>query len=98
MAKLTKAQQQISFYPEEGTAFCDKTKSQKLFVIESQDNVAVVNNVEDGFVAVHSLDDGYDDYPNWLDSVKSGTIEVVWCPVMKRVSNNKDYLNHWKLT
>lgn len=96
MAKLTK--QQTTFYPQEGTAFCDKQNTQKLLIVESEENLAAINNAQDGFVAVHSLHDGYDDFPNWLESVKSGKIEVVWCPEMKRVSNNKDYLNHWKLT
>jgi len=99
MPKATsKEKEKTTFYPEQETAFCDKSSTQKLLIVESQENLAVINDLEDGFVAVYSLESGHEDFANWLQSVKDGKIEVVWCPVMKRVENNKDYLKHWKLS
>ncbi len=98
MAKLSNKQDKISmFYPLPGTAFCDKSSPAKVLVVESSDNLAAMYEIEDGFVAVHSLDGGFEDFESWLEKVKKGSIEVIWCPEMKRVSNNKDYLSHWKL-
>jgi len=98
MAKIIKSQQQTTFYPLQGTAFYDKSKSHKLFIVESKENLAVINDIDDGFVAIHSLDEGYDDFSNWLSCVKEGKIEIAWCPEMKRVSSNNEYLQHWKLS
>ena len=101
MPKITskeKTPEKTTFYPQAGTAFCDCGSTPKIIVVESEENLAAINDPEDGFVAVHSLEGGYDDFPNWLKSVKDGTVEVVWCPVMKRVPSNAEYLKHWKLS
>lgn len=98
MAKLSNKQDKVTmFYPLPGTAFCDKGSPAKILVVESSENLAAINDLDDGFVAVHSLECGFEDFEGWLEKVKKGSIEVVWCPDMKRVSNNKDYLTHWKL-
>lgn len=93
-----RSESRVHFYPEVGTAFCDvSTSSKQLLVVEPQEDLSVFSNSSEGYVSCRCPVFGSRDFPSWLNSVKSGSIEIVWCPVIGRVHDNEQYLSHWNL-
>lgn len=84
----TKSSHSKSFYPHENTVFIH---GDEVFVVEAIENLSVLSD-ETKDVACHSLSSGYKDFPNWIDLVTSGDVQVVWCPKRGRVASNKTYL------
>jgi len=87
-----------SFYPEEGTAFCDKSLSPaQLSIVESKDNLSAIFDHNDGHVAFFNQENGSGDFSNWVQSIREGLIEIIWCPVHGRILNNDHYIELWGL-
>jgi hypothetical protein len=85
------------FYPETGTAFCDKSiHPPRVFIVESKHSLSVTCQ-SDNSVAFFCAESGCGDFSNWVDSVKDESIEVIWCPVHGRIANNQDYIQKWNL-
>lgn len=100
MAKITKKsdnnlKEGDHFYPKVDTVFVEPL-SGILFVSESEDDLSVMSSLEDGYVSCRCAQRGSTDYPNWLSSVKNGSIQVVWCPIFGRIVDNNFYLDCWK--
>jgi len=86
-----------TFYPEVGTAFLDTTNGNHLMIVESKNDLSVMSDVNEGYVSFRCPMRGSKDFPNWLKSLKDGTIDVVWCPVVGRVQSNDHYMTSWDL-
>ena len=83
------------FYPKPGTAFIDKGYDPpKLLVTEP--STELVSNYTGDCVAFYCRDNGIGEFPRWIDSVRNGSIEVIFCPQKGRVSSNEEYLTFWK--
>jgi hypothetical protein len=86
------------FYPAAGTAFYDKSTSPtSLLIVEQKSDLSVISDPKQGFVAFFCSENGVGDFPNWVESVRDGSIEVVWCPVHGRIADNNDYIKKWNL-
>jgi len=84
-----------SFYPLAGTAFIDKGYSPpKLLITESANEL--ISNYTGDCVAFYCRDNGIGEFPRWLDSVRNGSIEVIFCPKKGKISSNDEYLLYWK--
>ena len=85
-----KAKKSLSedFYPQEGTMFVYKQVS---YIVESKENLSVLSD-ETKDVACYSLVNGFEDFSDWTSLVKSGEVDVVWCPKNGRVKSNDAYL------
>lgn len=83
------------FYPRPGTAFIDKGYDPpKLLVTEP--STELVSNYTGDCVAFYCRDNGIGEFPRWIDSVRNGSIEVIFCPQKGRISSNEEYLVFWK--
>lgn len=84
------------FYPATLTSFFKPglgTQEVLLSVAEAEDGPVKYGTVN--FVDASGEECYWDD---WLGSVRSGLIEVVYCPKMGRVNSNSDYLKYWGLS
>lgn len=86
---------QKSFYPENYTAFFKPglgTQDKLLLTVSSE------GQVKPGSVSFVDVSGDECCWDDWLSSVQSGLIEIVYCPRMGRVSCNTDYLKYWGLS
>ena len=83
------------FYPRPGTAFIDKGYDPPKLLI-TEPSTELVSNYTGDCVAFYCRDNGVGEFPRWLDSVRNGSIEVIFCPQRGRVSSNEEYLTFWK--
>ena len=83
------------FYPKPGTAFIDKGYDPPKLLI-TEPSTELVSNYTGDCVAFYCRDNGVGEFPRWLDSVRNGSIEVIFCPQKGRVSSNEEYLVFWK--
>lgn len=84
------------FYPREGTIFVKGSSELGIprpYLVEPPTTRA---DSRPGVVAFYDREDGMGDWRNWLGDVRSGRINVLWCPVHGAV-NNETYLGAWKL-
>jgi len=84
------------FYPREGTIFVKASVEMGIprpYLVELP---ATRADTKPGVVAFYDREDGMGDWRNWLEDVRSGRINVLWCPVHGSV-NNETYLDAWKL-
>lgn len=97
-ASVTAAEEkktQKSFYPENYTAFFKPglgTQDKLLLVVSSE------SQVKPGSVSFVDASGDECCWDDWLGSVRSGLIEIVYCPRMGRVASNGDYLKYWGLS
>jgi hypothetical protein len=83
------------FYPTPGTAFIDKAYSPpKLLISEKTEELS--SNYTGDCVAFYCRDNGIGEFPRWLESVRNGSIEVIFCPKKGKISSNEEYLTFWK--
>ncbi len=83
------------FYPKPGTAFIDKGYDPPKLLI-TEPSTELVSNYTGDCVAFYCRDNGIGEFPRWIDSVRNGSIEVIFCPQKGRVSSNEEYLTFWK--
>lgn len=83
------------FYPRPGTAFIDKGYDPPKLLI-TEPSTELVSNYTGDCVAFYCRDNGIGEFPRWIDSVRNGSIEVIFCPQKGRISSNEEYLVFWK--
>lgn len=86
---------QKSFYPENYTAFFKPglgTQDKLLLAVSTE------GQVKPGSVSFVDMSGDECCWDDWLGSVRSGLIEIVYCPRMGRVASNGDYLKYWGLS
>lgn len=82
------------FYPKAGTAFVDKGYDPpKLLISESSEEL--ISNYSGDCVAFYCRDNGIGEFPRWLESVRNGSIEVIFCPKKGKIFSNEEYLKFW---
>ena len=82
------------FYPKEGTAFIDKGYNPpRLMIIEPASEL--ISNYSGDCVAFYCRHNGIGEFARWLDSVRNGSIEILYCPKKGRISSNQEYLDYW---
>jgi hypothetical protein len=83
-----------SFYPEPGTAFIDKGYHPNRLMI-TEPNTELPTNFSGDCVAFYCRHNGIGEFPRWLDSVRNGSIEVIFCPKKGKIDSNDQYLSYW---
>lgn len=83
------------FYPKPGTAFIDKGYNPPKLLI-TEPSMELVSNYTGDCVAFYCRDNGIGEFPRWLDSIRNGSIEVIFCPKKGKISSNEEYLAYWK--
>lgn len=86
---------QKSFYPENYTAFFKPgmgTQDKLLLAVSTE------GQVKPGSISFVDMSGDECFWDDWLGSVRSGLIEIVYCPRMGRVASNGDYLKYWGLS
>lgn len=81
------------FYPPVGTVFVEGEGGIPLVVVER--NIMFPNSP--GGISFHDHADGIGEYPDWLERVRDGGVEIVWCTRMGKVPSNGDWLKSWGL-
>lgn len=84
-----------SFYPKEGTAFIDKGYDPPKLLI-TEPSTELISNYTGDCVAFYCRDNGIGEFPRWLESVRNGSIEVIFCPKKGKITSNEVYLAYWK--